>query len=713
MKTTIQSRHTRLTIACAATLAAFMLSGCGGGGGSSETGVEASAGEGSVQFEIAAEEATLTLVDDGSTMPALAADAVAQPLFHLAPVVLDEPDLDDALDNTASGRRAPHAQRVPAGLAGLSSERLTLQDIESGRMQIASASTAEDGTASALATGTVAKTYTPAQIRAAYGLPALPVAGASLTAAQAAQLGAGQTIYIVDAMHNPNAAAELAAFNKTFGLPGCSSQLLPVGTGLPLAAAPKDNCVLSIAYTTTSGALTNTAPAYNAGWATEIALDVQWAHAIAPLARIVLIEAPDPSVNSLTNAVRLANQMGPGVVSMSFGLAEASWTTQLDSAFSGTGMSYLAATGDSGAAVSWPSVSSRVLAVGGTSLSYTGTGSRSEVAWTKTGGGISAYVATPTYQSSALPGVGSLTRRGVADVAFNADPMTGQYVAVIKPGATTQSWVSAGGTSISAPQWAGLIAAANAMRVLAGKPVVGSAHATLYSQIAAVPGTYAAAFADINAGSNGSCTICTARTGYDVPTGLGTPNVSGLLGTLSGASISTPPVVSSAGVSGKAGSPLSFSVIVSAANPVTYALGGAPAGMTISSTGVISWAKPVAGSFTVTVTAKDSKTGLSGQGSYVITITSAALPPVIKASAMTGVAGRALAGTITVSDPGGYAMSISISGVPAGMTFSLRGQTITATWARPVTGKYTLNITVTDAIGLSTKLAVPITINAK
>ncbi|MBK9218179.1 MAG: hypothetical protein IPL70_06965 [Uliginosibacterium sp.] len=68
MKTTIQSRHTRLTIACAATLAAFMLSGCGGGGGSSETGVEASAGEGSVQFEIAAEEATLTLVDDG-TMP--------------------------------------------------------------------------------------------------------------------------------------------------------------------------------------------------------------------------------------------------------------------------------------------------------------------------------------------------------------------------------------------------------------------------------------------------------------------------------------------------------------------------------------------------------------------------------------------------------------------------------------------------------------------
>src|SRR5256885_12271787 len=85
--------------------------------------------------------------------------------------------------------------------------------------------------------------------------------------------------------------------------------------------------------------------AYNAGWATEIALDVQWSHAIAPLARIVLIEAPDASTNSLLRAVQLANAMGPGVLSMSFGTAEGSWTTSVDSVFGASQMTYLAEIG--------------------------------------------------------------------------------------------------------------------------------------------------------------------------------------------------------------------------------------------------------------------------------------------------------------------------------------------------------------------------------
>jgi hypothetical protein len=134
--------------------------------------------------------------------------------------------------------------------------------------------------------------------------------------------------------------------------------------------------------------------------------------------------------------------------------------------------------------------------------------------------------------------------------------------------------------------------------------------------------------------------------------------------------------------------------------------------MTISSAGVVSWAKPVAGNYAVTVSVQDSVTGLSAQGSYAITISGAALPPVIKASAMSGVAGRALSGAIVVSDPGGYAMSIRITGVPVGMSFRLSGQTLTATWARPVTGNYSLAITVTNALGLTTKLALPVTIKA-
>ena len=118
-----------------------------------------------------------------------------------------------------------------------------------------------------------------------------------------------------------------------------------------------------------SPCMTAAAPAYESGWATEIALDVQWAHATAPLARIVLIEAADASLNSLLGGVKLANAMGAGAVSMSFGANEGNYTASVDAAFTGAGMTYLAATGDWGAAVSWPSVSPKVLAVGGTSLS--------------------------------------------------------------------------------------------------------------------------------------------------------------------------------------------------------------------------------------------------------------------------------------------------------------------------------------------------------
>ena len=137
-----------------------------------------------------------------------------------------------------------------------------------------------------------------------------------------------------------------------------------------------------------------------------------------PLARLVLIEAPDASVNNLAGAIRLATRMGPGVVSMSFGANEGSWVSSLSS-FATSGMScHLAATGDNGAAVSWPAVSSRVVAVGGTSLTWTGSGSRSETTWSSTGGGISSFVAQPSYQA----GTNNASKRAVADVAFNANP---------------------------------------------------------------------------------------------------------------------------------------------------------------------------------------------------------------------------------------------------------------------------------------------------
>jgi len=772
---------------------ALVLSACGGNDQASENASTSStAASGTAGAELASGVTTLEL--DTATLPDSAANLVAEPSFHAAPVELDEPDDSDALNHSASASRAVHLQRVPQELAGLSTRGLTLQGLQAAQRTRSQNANQGEGAVAPLAGSTAIATYTPAQIRAAYGLPSLPAAGSSLTAAQAAQLGAGQTIYIVDAMHNPNTIAELAAFNAKFGLPTCATKAIAATAALPVAAASNTACEISVVYNTTAGGMTAAAPAYDSGWAMEITLDVQWAHATAPLARIVVIEAASASLNDLLGAVKLANAMGPGVVSMSFGANEGNYTASVDAAFAGTNMTYLAATGDNGASVSWPSVSSKVIAVGGTTLSYSGNGARSEVVWTGTGGGTSGYTATPSYQASGLPGVGSVARRTVADVAFNADPSSGQYIAVQAPGASSVSWMSVGGTSLSTPQWAGVVAIANAMRAQNSKAVLGATHTMLYGQIGAVAGTYAAAFSDIKTGSNGTCAACAAKTGYDPQTGLGTPNVTALLNSLSGATTSAvAPVVTGAAISGETGSPLSFTVAASAPNAVTYTLGGAPAGMTINTAGVVSWPVPVVGSYAVTVTAKDSKTALSGQGIYKVTVTAPKAPslvgttingkpgvalsfnaaataahavaytlngppagmvvssagvvswpspvigkytvtvnardivtgltgqgiytvqisqagPVITAAAISGTAGKAVSGSIVISDPGASWLQISIGGAPQGMSFTASGLTITANWPSAVAGNYNLKVTVLDSAGLSASATVPITI---
>jgi len=541
-----------------------------------------------------------------------------------------------------------------------------------------------------MATGSVSATYTPAQIRAAYSLPDLPTSGTTVTAAKAAQMGAGQTIYIVDAYHNPNTIAELAAFNQKFALPTCTTKTIAATAGLPLATASNTACEIAVVYNTAAGTMSATAPSYNAGWATEITLDVQWAHATAPLARIVLIEAPDASLNSLLGAVKLANSMGPGVVSMSFGAAEGNWTASVDSVFTAPKMTYLAATGDSGMAVAWPSVSPNVLAVGGTTLSYSGPGTKSEVSWSGTGGGISAYSAVPSYQSNAVPGMGFPSKRVVADVAFNADPATGQYTATIAPGSSTVNWLSVGGTSLSTPQWAGLIAIANANRAQASKAAIGLPHTVLYGQLATAPGTYASNFTDITSGSHGTCSTCSAKVGYDELAGLGTPNASNLLNSLTGTNASAAPTVPSTAVTGTVGTALSFTVSTSASNPVTFTLAGAPSGMIINNAGVVTWPTPIAGQYNIAVTAKDTVTGLSGQGTYSVTI-SAPTAPTLTATNIIGRPGVALSFTATAvsANPVTYSMA----GAPAGMAINSTG---VVNWASPVLGTYSVTVSAKD-----------------
>jgi len=610
---------------------------CGGG----------SAPDGASSGPVSAD--TVVLDMQGSALSVDVANQAVVPAFHLAPVVPEAPSDMDAADSAASAKMAPRATAIPPEMADLSTKRLTLQDIRDVQQaRAASLDAAKTGPALAPLAGTAAVvTYTPAQIRAAYGLPALPAAGAALTSAQAAQMGAGQTIYIIDAMHNPNVVAELSAFNQKFGLPACTVKAVATNAALPLAAPSASACELSVVYATAAGGMTAAAPAYNAGWATEIAMDVQWSHATAPLARIVLIEVPDATLNSFLGGIKLANAMGPGVVSMSFGAAEGSWTASVDALFTAPKMTYIASSGDSGMGVNWPAVSPNVLAVGGTSLTYTGSTARSEISWSGSGGGTSAFVSASSYQNNAVPGMGTVTRRTVPDVAFNADPATGQYVAVIKPGTTTVGWASAGGTSISAPQWAGVVAVTNAIRATGAKTAIGAPHSALYAQLASVPGTYASTFADIVNGSNGLCASCAAKVGYDAVTGLGTPHAAPLISALTGLTTTVAPPVASPSPSAPA--------------PTTSTVKG----------------------------------------------------PVITAPAMVGVAGKPLSSPITIKDASAAYFSVSISGVPLGMGFSVSGQTITAVWPSPVLGTYSLKISVVDSAGYSAQVTVPITITAK
>jgi hypothetical protein len=673
--------------------AAALLVACGGGQETNQTDVLA---QDQASTELATGITNFEINLPAETAPEQdVSNLVAKPLFHAAAGRLSEPDDIDAFSSDFSARKGPRKYRLDANSNDIPTRRLTPQDMKGPVLDETSTDLTPNPTSSdqvaPLAAGGIVTTYTPAQIRAAYKLPPLPVSLTNLTADQAAQLGAGQTIYIVNAMHNPNTLAELSAFNQKFGLPTCTAKAIPVTAALPLPPASKTGCEISIVYSTPSNTMTATAPAYESGWATEIALDVQWAHATAPMARIVVIEAPDAYINSLVGGIKLANAMGPGIVSMSFGALEGNWTASVDSAFTGANMSYLAATGDSGAAVSWPSVSNNVLAVGGTTLNYTGTGTRSETSWSGTGGGTSAYTQTPAYQNNTVPGMGSVARRTVADVAFNADPNSGQYVAVMTPGNATVNWISAGGTSLSTPQWAGLLAIANASRALTAKAPVGLAHPLLYGQISTTPGTYASTFADITQGAHGSCATCSAKIGYDALSGLGTPNVTSLVTTLSGAaSPAVAPVVPNANISGKVGTTLSFTVAASSPNPVTYTLSGAPAGMTINASGVVLWATPVAGTYRVTVNAKDTKTNLSGSG--VATITVAAAPaPTVASGSFAGKVNVALSFPVTVTSQN--PVTYTLSGAPAGMTISASGL---VSWTKPTAGTFKVTVSAKD-----------------
>jgi subtilase family serine protease len=298
-----------------------------------------------------------------------------------------------------------------------------------------------------------------------------------------------QTIAIVDAYDNPNAAADLAVYRSTMGLPacgaGCFTKVNQNGDASPL-------------------------PAANTGWAEEIALDLDMASSACPNCKLLLVEANSNSFADLMAAVDRAVSMGAYAVSNSYGANEFFGETSYDSHFNHPGVAITVSSGDSGYGTEYPAASRYVTATGGTSLT-TAANARgwSETVWSGAGSGCSAYEAKQTgWQTDS-----GCSRRMVADVSSVSNPNTGVsvYDTFNDPG-----WMVFGGTSAAAPFIAGVYA-------LGVQPAGTSNYATSW------PYSQPTQLFDVTSGNNGRCKrkpayFCTAAVGYDGPTGLGTPN---------------------------------------------------------------------------------------------------------------------------------------------------------------------------------------------
>jgi Putative Ig domain len=422
--------------------------------------------------------------------------------------------------------------------------------------------------------------YEPADLQSAYGL----------TAAAAAR-GSGDTVAIVDAYKDPDIYTDLTAYRSYFGLGGNSLGNLSIynedgGTdlsGVPLAGS--------------------------SGWDVEESMDVEMVAAICPHCSIDLIEANSNSLADLGTAANTAVGLrGVTAVSNSYGASESASETAYDADYDHPGVAVTVAAGDNGYGVDYPAASPYVTAVGGTELmpasnargwteSVWGDGSEGTDG-DGTGAGCSAYEPQPSWQGTVSDPL--CTGRTVADVAADADPATGVWIYdSYSLGGWQDGW---GGTSAASP----IIAATYA---LAGQPAAGSYPASY-------PYAHPAYLHDVPTGSDGDCGtyLCEGGTGYNGPTGLGTPDgLRSFMATDDTVTVTTPGAQS--GTQGNAITPVQISASDSGSFPLSYRASDLPPGLKMSASGTITGTPSRGGSGTVTVTAT-SDTGASGSASF-------------------------------------------------------------------------------------------------
>ncbi len=439
---------------------------------------------------------------------------------------------------------------------------------------------------SELAAAAAPSGFGPSSLQSAYALPSTSA-------------GSGQRVYIVDAYDDPKAESDLASYRTQFGLSACTTA---------------NGCFKKVNQNGAASPL----PTADSGWAGEISLDLDMVSAVCPNCGITLVEAND-NADNLFLAVKEAATLGAKFVSLSFGGAEDGNEASYDSQyFKSSGVVYTASTGDDAyqAGTSYPASSSAAVSVGGTSLK-TASNARgwTESVWKTsttegTGSGCSRDVAKPSWQSIIPTSVCS--KRATADVSADADPATGVAVYQTYGGS---GWAVYGGTSASAPIIASVYA-------LAGTPAS-------TDHPASFPYAHTGNLNDVTTGNNGTCSpslLCTAAAGWDGPTGLGTPNGTAAFKSGGGGSTGNTVTVTNPGSqTGTVGTAKSLQISASDSGgaTLTYSATGLPTGLSINaSSGLISGTPSTAGTYSVTVTAKDS-TGASGSATFTWTISAA------------------------------------------------------------------------------------------
>ena len=314
----------------------------------------------------------------------------------------------------------------------------------------------------------------PAQLQSAYGTAS-------------AKGGAGAVIAVVDAYDDPNLEADLGVYRAQFGLAACTTA---------------NGCFQKVGQTGSPAVL----PHGNASWGQETSLDVDMVSANCPNCSILVVEADSSSFGDLATAVNTAVRLGATAVSNSYGSRETSSGTAYRSAYDHPGVAITASSGDTGYGTQSPASFGTLTAVGGTSLTTASTKRGwSETVWSGSGSGCSKFEAKPSFQHDP-----SCANRMIADVAYDADPYTGVAVYDTFGSKGQGGWLVFGGTSVGSPSIAAIYG-------LAGKTVSDASLA--YAN--------ASALNDVVSGTNGNCPVayfCTAETGYDGPTGNGTPS---------------------------------------------------------------------------------------------------------------------------------------------------------------------------------------------